>query len=51
VAEVGKDNLHFRHPELGSDGTNNASERAIGKSKVRYKTMRGYKSEKGWKTP
>lgn len=27
------------------DGTNNASERAIVKSKVRYKTMRGYKSE------
>ncbi len=25
------------------DGINNASERAIGRSKVRYKTMRGYK--------
>jgi hypothetical protein len=29
------------------DGTNNASERAIGRSKVRYKTMRGYKSIDG----
>jgi hypothetical protein len=34
-------------PELGLDGTNNASERAIGKSKVRYRTMRGYKSLDG----
>lgn len=34
-------------PELGLDGTNNAAERAIGKSKVRYKTMRGYKSLDG----
>jgi transposase-like protein len=39
--------LHLRHPELGLDGTNNASERAIGRSKVRYKTMRGYKSVEG----
>lgn len=39
--------LYLRRPELGLDGTNNASERAIGKSKVRYKTMRGYKSEEG----
>ncbi len=39
--------LHLRCPELGLDGTNNASERAIGKSKVRYKTMRGYKSVEG----
>lgn len=39
--------LHLRHPELGLDGTNNASERAIGRSKVRYKTMRGYKSDEG----
>jgi hypothetical protein len=39
--------LHLRHPELGMDGTNNASERAIGRSKVRYKTMRGYKSDEG----
>lgn len=40
--------LHLaRGPELGLDGTNNASERAIGKSKVRYKTMRGYKSVEG----
>jgi hypothetical protein len=39
--------LHLRKPELELDGTNNASERAIGKSKVRYKTMRGYKSIDG----
>jgi transposase-like protein len=37
-------------PELGLDGTNNAAERAIGKSKVRYKTMRGYKSLAGLHT-
>ena len=36
--------LHLSRPELGLDGTNNASERGISKSKVRYKTMRGYKS-------
>ncbi|MCA1837693.1 MAG: hypothetical protein LC674_02670, partial [Actinobacteria bacterium] len=28
--------LHLRRPELGLDGTNNVSERAIGRSKVRY---------------
>jgi hypothetical protein len=39
--------LHLRRPELDLDGTNNASERAIGRSKVRYKTMRGYKSDEG----
>jgi transposase-like protein len=39
--------LYRARPELGLDGTNNASERSIGKSKVRYKTMRGYKSEEG----
>lgn len=39
--------LHLRETELGLDGTNNASERAIGRSKVRYKTMRGYKSDEG----
>ena len=39
--------LHLRRPDLGLDGTNNASERAIGRSKVRYKTMRGYKSDEG----
>jgi hypothetical protein len=39
--------LHSRWPELGLDGTNNASERSIGRSKVRYKTMRGYKSMEG----
>ena len=31
----------------GLDGTNNASERLIGKSKLRYKSMRGYKSRDG----
>lgn len=36
--------LYLRRPELRLDGTNNGTERAIGKSKVRYKTMRGYKS-------
>jgi hypothetical protein len=41
--------LHSRKPELGLDGTNNAIERVIGKSKVRYKTMRGYKSTDGVK--
>jgi transposase-like protein len=41
--------LHLRKPALGIDGTNNATERAIGKSKVRYKTMRGHKSEEGMK--
>ena len=39
--------LHLRGPESGLDGTNNASERSIGKSKVRYKSMRGYESEEG----
>ncbi len=41
--------LHLARPELCLDGTNNASERSIGKSKVRYKTMRGYKSMEGMK--
>lgn len=39
--------LHLARPELGLDGTNNASERSIAKSKVRYKSMRGYKSMEG----
>jgi transposase-like protein len=39
--------LHLSRPELGLDGTNNASERGISKSKVRYKSMRGYKSMGG----
>ncbi len=39
--------LHLGRAELGLDGTNNASERSIGKSKVRYKSMRGYKSVEG----
>jgi transposase-like protein len=42
-----KTRLHLRRPELKLDGTNNASERAIGRSKVRYKSMRGYKSDEG----
>lgn len=41
--------LHLARPELGIDGTNNASERSISKSKVRYKSMRGYKSMGGMK--
>jgi transposase-like protein len=41
--------LHLSRPELLLDGTNNASERSIAKSKVRYKTMRGYKSTEGMK--
>ncbi len=41
--------LHLSRPELKLDGTNNASERGIGRSKVRYKTMRGYKSQQGMK--
>jgi transposase-like protein len=36
--------LYLKRPDLGLDGTNNVTERAIGKSKVRYKTMRGYTS-------
>lgn len=39
--------LYLRRPELRLDGTNNGTERAIGKSKVRYKTMRGYKGLDG----
>ena len=41
--------LHLSRPDLGLDGTNNATERSIGKSKVRYKSMRGYKSPEGMK--
>lgn len=41
--------LHLARPELKLDGTNNASERGISKSKVRYKSMRGYKSVGGMK--
>ena len=33
--------------ELGLDGTNNVSERGICRSKVRYKSMCGYKSREG----
>jgi transposase-like protein len=39
--------LYRELPELGLGGTNNASERSIGRSKVRYKTMRGHKSMDG----
>lgn len=39
--------LRLAHPKPGLDGTNNASERVIGRSKVRYRTMRGYKSVEG----
>lgn len=39
--------LHLARPDLDLDGTNNASERGLGKSKVRYRTMRGYKSVEG----
>lgn len=39
--------LAATRPDLSLDGTNNATERAIGKSKMRYKTMRGYKSLDG----
>jgi hypothetical protein len=39
--------LFLRRPELQLDGTDNCSERTIGRSKVRYKTMRGYKSSEG----
>lgn len=43
----GKLRMHLADPGLGLDGTNNASERSVGRSKVRYKTMRGYKSDEG----
>jgi transposase-like protein len=39
--------LHLSRPALGLDGTNNSTERGISKSKVRYKSMRGYKSTEG----
>ena len=47
--EWNKIRLYLARPELELDGTNNASERSIGKSKVRYKSMRGYKSMGGMK--
>lgn len=47
IEQWSKLRLAQARPELGLDGTNNATERAIGKSKVRYKTMRGYKSLAG----
>ena len=41
----------FRTPAgKGLDGTNNVTERAIGRcGKIRYKSMRGYKSRVSWK--
>ncbi len=39
--------LYLRRPQLGLDGTNNCTEPVIGRSKVRYTTMRGYKSLTG----
>lgn len=39
--------LYKERSELELDGTDNCTERCIGKSKVRYKTMRGYKSLEG----
>lgn len=39
--------LYLSRPELSLDGTNNSTERSIGKSKVRYESMRGYKSPEG----
>ena len=41
--------LHLTRPELKLDGTNDASERSIGKSKVRHRSMRDYKSMEGMK--
>ncbi len=41
--------LYLKKPELEMDGTNNATERGIGNSKVRYKTMGGHKSISGMK--
>jgi len=36
--------------KLGLSGTNNVTERAIGRcGKIRYKTMRGYKSRESWR--
>jgi hypothetical protein len=35
---------HLRRCERGLDGAKNASERSMGRSKVRYKRVRGYKS-------
>ncbi len=42
--------MYKQRAELGLDGTDNCTERCIGKSKVRYKTMRGYKSIDGMKS-
>jgi len=42
--------LFQREEGAGLDGTNNVTERAIGRyGKIRYRTMRGYKSRKSWK--
>ncbi len=39
-----KPRLYLSRPELGLYGTDNCTERAVGRSKARYKTMRGHKS-------
>lgn len=39
--------LYRARTDLGIDGTNSGSERCIGKSKVQYKTMHGYKRHAG----
>jgi hypothetical protein len=39
--------FHLSRPKLGLDVTNNSLERGIGNSKVRYSSMRGYKSPEG----
>jgi hypothetical protein len=41
--------LHLGRPRLSLDSTNNASERGIGKSKVRYKSRQGHKITEGMK--
>ena len=39
--------LHLARPELDLDGTNNASERSFGRSRVRYKTMGATRAWRG----
>jgi hypothetical protein len=38
--------VHLACPELRIDGINRATERSIGKSNVRYKSIRGYKNNR-----
>ena len=49
VVELTEKWRSLRHHKLkrGVPATNNCTERAIGRSKIRYKTVRGYKSESG----